>query len=187
MKAQKDGVWGKKKIFLLVFVICVLWSGIAFLLFSPRVYLAMSRAEDAMSRADLMHISGVLGVYQRENDSFPSSEGACLDHDSLVFVELNKYSKKGSLPVGISEENNEKLCSNNLGKYWYRSIAVEGVKNAGYILCADVEQYQTANAKGAMIIKGIKSVEDEAFTTALNIDLTEPTEDPGDSLYCVRN
>ncbi|PCI24503.1 hypothetical protein COB57_04875 [Candidatus Peregrinibacteria bacterium] len=183
-KLVRGGMWG-------VIVICVLFLFIGFNL-SCACGGSPGRARDTARKGDLTSFQGALDVYLNDNGAYPISTGECMDPATSTVADasyvLKGYMRGGKIPADPLDTANEGLCrGREVGRYWYRSVSVEGKEGGGYIICSDAEEYQNANAKGAMIIKGIKSVEDEAFTTALNIDLTEPTEDPGDSLYCVRN
>ena len=183
----------KKAFTLIELMIVVVILGVLMATVLPKLTWWQAKARDVARQADLTAISQALAMYSSENNNYPVASEACLGSTDAAWsgavADLARHLKWNKVPTDpiaaakVWKTANLK-CSD--WEYYYSSLANNWFDNSGYIVCADMENYASAN----FLATNLPGTSASTVTTisALSAKVATETEaDANDSIYCIIN
>jgi len=111
----------------------------------PRLAGAQGRARDLGRRGDLNNIATALESYYNDHSAYPTAKG-CLIPKGETYEAIKSYLKGNKVPRPPTKNEVSGGCKAGDKGYYYKPIISNGVPAGGFILVADMEIPQNANA-----------------------------------------
>ncbi len=142
-------------------IIVIMIIGILAATLLPKVMGAPARARDASRLEGVGSVAAALESYYESNNSYPTSAGECLTAGltSGALLVSNGAISSANFPGDPKATNVLSTTPACTGSYFYKSLTKNGLADQGFLIIADVENDNRANAE--ITCEGVTAFEDE--------------------------